>query len=54
MLPRDMVEPLSLEVFKKRLDVAQCQGLVDKVVFGHRLDLRLLKVFSNLVNSVIL
>lgn len=35
-------------------EITQCHGLVDKVVFGQRLDLMVLEVFSNLTDSVIL
>lgn len=53
-LPREMVESLCLDVFKKRLDLALSHGLDDKVVLGHRLDLIISKVSSSLVNPVIL
>ena len=32
----------------------ECHGLVDKLVLGHRLDLMLSKVFSGLVDSVMI
>lgn len=35
-------------------EVTQCQGLVDKVVFGQRLGLMILEVFSNLGDSMVL
>lgn len=34
-------------------EITQCQGLVDKVVFGQRLDLMILEVFSILGDSTI-
>lgn len=44
----------SLEVFKKRLDVAlSAAGLVDGVMISQRLDLMILKVFYNLDDFVI-
>lgn len=52
-LPEEVVKSLSLEVFKKSLDVA-LSGLVDKVVLGHGLDLVISEAFSSLVDSVIL
>lgn len=42
-------------VFKKRLEVAlSAMALVDKMLSGHRLDLMISVVFSNLVDCVIL
>lgn len=38
----------------ERLDLALSHGLDDNVVLGHRLDLIISKVSSNLVNPVIL
>lgn len=35
-------------------EITQCQSLVDKVVFGQRLDSTILEVFSNLSDSMIL
>lgn len=53
-LPREVVESLSLEVFKGRTECGTSyHGLVDTGVFGDRLDL-ISKVFSNLVDPVIL
>lgn len=50
-LPREVVESLSLEVFKEQLHVA-LSGL-NTVVFrcGHRLDSMILELFSNLYDS---
>jgi len=48
-LPREVIESPSLEVFKKRVDVAlQEHGLVGMVVLGGWLDSMSLEVFSNL------
>lgn len=41
-LPKEVVESLSLEMFKKRVDVA----FADRVVMGQRLDEMILSVFS--------
>lgn len=35
-------------------EITQCQGLVDKVVFGQRLVSMILEVFSNFNDSMIL
>lgn len=54
-LPKELVESLSLEEFKKRLDVAlRAIALVDKMVLGHRSDFMISKVLSNLVDFVCL
>jgi len=48
-LPREVVVSPSLEVFKKRVDVALLgHGLVGMVLLGGWLDLMILEVFSNL------
>ena len=48
-LPRAVVESPSLEVFKKRVDVAlRYMVLVGMVLLGGWLDLMILEVFSNL------
>jgi len=54
-LPGEVVEAPSLEVFKRRLDMAfKRHGLVvDLAVLGRWLDSMILKVFSNLNNSMI-
>ncbi|KAK4818167.1 hypothetical protein QYF61_007609 [Mycteria americana] len=54
-LPREVVELPSLEVLKRRLDEVLRDGLVvDLAVLGLWLDSMILKVFSNLYDSVIL
>lgn len=45
-LPREVMKSPSLKVFKKWLDMA-LSAVVDKVVFGQKLDLIILVVFSN-------
>jgi len=48
-LPREVAESPSLEVFKKRVDVAlQGYGLAGMVVLGRWLDSMISEVFSNL------
>lgn len=49
-LPREMVELPSLEVFEESL----CHGLVDRVVFGHKLDSMVSQVFSKTIETDIL
>ena len=53
-LPREVVESPFLEVLKKPGCSTQSHSLLDKVVLGRRLDLMISKLFSSLVNSVIL
>ncbi|TRZ16714.1 hypothetical protein HGM15179_010363 [Zosterops borbonicus] len=53
-LPSEVVESLSLEVFKKRLNSTQCHGLVDKAVLVHGLDSMISQVFSNRADYVVL
>lgn len=50
-LLREVVESPSLDVFKKRLNVA-LSGLFDEEVVSQKLDLMISTVFSNLVYYV--
>lgn len=52
-LPREMEESLSLEVFHKRLDMALCYSFVGMVMFGERLDLVILGIFSSLPDRIL-
>jgi len=55
-LPREVVESPSLEVFKRRVDMALTQGcglVVGLAVLGLLLDSMFLSVFSNLNDSMI-
>lgn len=51
MLLREVVEPISLGASMTGHGT-QCHGVLDKVVFRHRLDL-ILKVFSKFNDSII-
>ena len=53
-LPREVVESPSLEVFKRRVDVALHGLVVDLAVLDLQLNSMILKVFSNLHDSMIL
>lgn len=50
-LPKEVVEPPSLEVLKERLNTAL--SAMDRAIFSHRLDTMISEVFSNLWDSVI-
>lgn len=52
MLFREVVEPISLGASMTGHGT-QCHGVLDKVVFGHGLDL-ILKMFSKFNDSIIL
>ena len=52
-LPREVVQPPSMEVFQTQLDADLC-NLLKSTHFSRGLDLMILKVFSNLSNSMIL
>lgn len=47
-LPRDVVESPALRCLRTG---TQCQGLVDKAVFGHRLIFMISETFSNLADT---
>lgn len=51
MLLREVVEPISLGASMTGRGT-QCHGVLDKMVFRHRLDL-ILKVFSKFNDSII-
>ena len=51
-LPREEVESLLLEVFKKRVDVAQKNKISGHGVMGWWLDYMILEVLSNLNDSM--
>lgn len=51
---REVLELLSLEVFKERLGGTSCCVIVDEVMIGRRLDLMTSEVFSHLSGSVTL
>lgn len=53
-LLRGGAESASLKVFKKADHRTQCCDFIDQVVFGQRLDLMSLEVFTNLNDSMIL
>jgi len=52
-LPREVVESPPLEVFKRRVDVV-LRVTMDLAVLGLQLDVMILRVFSNLNDSIIL